>query len=515
MPQKVLRSAPPVAAAGKWVPNGLAVLGAVILAASIAVAIGRNLDLPWTSIRLAPAFALAQGYSLYSMPDKPPWVMVGYGPLYPVAYLPSVFARHPISAVTLATLLAHFYILAPMGLLCSMLGSRANPETEGRPFPWVLGLLLFALVTHLAPSLTYVTAGVHADAPAFGLFLLACYAVLRAEAVNETGQMRWLLTAGVLAGLSATCKVNLAAGALALLIWITRVFGAKRAAPYLLASAIAGAVMYGGAIVHDGFDAVMLNLRQPAKMPWFTFSDVTILAPAGSSFEFADKVRAFLTFSRSYLQVYGPLVLAIAILARANGEAQRATRMAWLFLFLALFLTPASIASIAKYGGDVNSRALVSLPLTLAAICVLAAAVQRGSRSALVGTYAAVAAAALMVALPLKEGAQRIWVKTTLVESYLVISADPARWYFPYDPLAHLLGEGKFRPNIDVVYSYGASGFPVDASAFTTAMPENLRYIALPPSVAGWGGSEIRRLLPDYLKPAPEMKFEKHRVYAR
>jgi hypothetical protein len=96
-----------------------------------------------------------------------------------------------------------------------------------------------------------------------------------------------------------------------------------------------------------------------------------------------------------------------------------------------------------------------------------------------------------------------------------VLSADPTRWYYPYDPLAHFLVEGKFRPNMDVVYSYAASGFPVDANAFQSALPENLHYIAIPPSVGGWGVSELRRLLSDYSKPAPELSTARHRVYSR
>ena len=68
-------------AATPWAHYILAALGLAIFACSVAVSVAKNLDFPWTSIRLAPAFALAQGLPLYSMPDKPPWVMVGYGPL--------------------------------------------------------------------------------------------------------------------------------------------------------------------------------------------------------------------------------------------------------------------------------------------------------------------------------------------------------------------------------------------------------------------------------------------------
>ena len=81
---------------------------------------------------------------------------------------------------------------------------------NSRPVHWLFFLLLFALVSHLAPSLVYVTAGIHADAPAIGLFLLACYAMLRAELAAETFQTRWLMAAGIAAGLSGACKLNFA-----------------------------------------------------------------------------------------------------------------------------------------------------------------------------------------------------------------------------------------------------------------------------------------------------------------
>ncbi len=499
----------------------IAAVGLVVLGLSIWISVARNLDFPWTSIRLAPAFALANHIPLYSMPDKPPWVMVGYGPLYPLAYLPSVLARQPTAAVATATLLAHFYVLAPVGLLCSLFGKWNPRESAGRSVHWTLAFVLFALVTHLAPSLTYVTTGVHADAPAFGLFLLACYAVLRNERADGNARTRWLIAAGIAAGLSATCKINLAAGAIALLLWVARFSGARRAAMFLLSAVLAAGTVYGWAVLRDGYAAVALNLAEPGAMPWFKFNEMELSSMNGTSNEFAEKVRTFLTFGRDYLKTYGAVALAVVLITttvsrKESGKPNGAARIVWLFLFIAGLLLPVSIASIAKYGGDVKSRALVSLPLALAAIFALGVA-QHSSRVAAGVTYAAVAGAILATALPLKDGFQKVWPKDPpiLVEAYSVISSDPTRWYFPYDPLAHFLVEGKFRPNMDVVYSYAASGFPVNEEAFRSAMPENLRYLAIPPSVAGWGATEIQRLLPDYIKPAPELNFPKHRVYGR
>ncbi|MBA2269577.1 MAG: hypothetical protein H0W20_03140 [Chthoniobacterales bacterium] len=497
----------------------LALLALAVLAASVWFAIGRNLDFAWTSIRLAPAFALARGEALYSMPDRLPWVMVGYGPLYPVAYLPCVFARHPVTAVSAATLLAHFYILAPVAALCSLGARRLQADNAGRPLHWIFTFLLFALITTIAPSLTYVTAGVHADAPAIGLFLLACYSVLRCDgASNATATGRGLAAAGVLAGLSACCKLNLAAGVAALCVWVVLFGGWRRAAILAASAALAVAVVYGWAVAQAGFDAVWLNVRQPARMPWFTFHELGAISLSGSSHEIGDKVRTFVALARSYLQDYGIVAVAVVIVTRwSRAGADTGARVVWFFLVVTLLMLPASIASLGKYGGDVNSRALVSLPLALAALFALAAMVQGGNRRALLATYGALAGMIFVAGLSVADGIRKsaASMPTTMGEAYAVVATDPARWYFPYDPLAHLLAEDRLRPNIDVVYSYAMSGMPVDETVFRSAMPENLRYIAVPPALTGWGVIELRRLLPEYMNPTREMNFPRHQVYER
>jgi hypothetical protein len=495
----------------------VAAAAAVVLAVAIWASIPRNLDLPWTSIRLAPSFALAKGLPLYSTPQQPPWVMVGYGPLYPVGYLPAVLAKHPITAVTIATLLAHLYVLGPAALLCRAFAQTLREEGDEAAPHWTFSFLLFALVTHIVPSLTYITAGVHADASACGLFLLACYGVLRSDRPDAA---KWsIVAAGLAAGLSVTCKVNLLAGLIALAVWVFAQWGARRAALFVGSATVAGLVVYAWAASRDGFAAVALNLRQPGLMPWFTFRELGTLAITGSSHEFGEKVRTFATFAHSYLRDYGPIALAVLLLTpwRRGEAAAPGARVVRFFLLLALLMTPVSIASIGKYGGDVNSRALVSLPLAFAAVFALVAAAQRNSGATRHAHYAALVGASILVALPLGSASAK-WAArrdTTLVEAYSVVSADPGRWYFPYDPLAHVLAEGKFRPNIDVVYSYAMSGVPVDEAAFRSALPENLRYVALPPSVAEWGGTELTRLAPEYMRRDTQLQYAKHLVFSR
>ncbi|HEV3409565.1 MAG TPA: hypothetical protein VG095_04685, partial [Chthoniobacterales bacterium] len=167
-----------------------------------------------------------------------------------------------------------------------------------------------------------------------------------------------------------------------------------------------------------------------------------------------------------------------------------------------------------KSGGDINSRALVTLPLTLAAVVALNA-LAKGARWWL-GHTAVLAAAfvvALAVGIELRKFATR--KMPVLLEAYTMIASEPGRWYFPFDPLAHLLVENKFRPNIDVVHCYAAAGRPVDAGVFRSLMPEDLRQIAVPPPIASWGMRELQRILPEYSRTSRERDLPQHQVIFR
>jgi hypothetical protein len=490
---------------------------AAVLLLSALLSVHRNLDFAWTSVRLAPAFALTHGYPLFSSPARPPWVMVGYGPFYPVAYLPSTVAGRPGPAVAIATLLAHLYILVPAGLLSALCVRRLRSDAAPARLHWAFLLLLFALVAYASPSLNYVTSNVHVDAPALGLFLFAAFATLRSEH-GDGRSARWLLIAGIAAGLSAACKVNLLAAAVGFCAWIFLRVSARAALRFLVAATAAFAVVYALVALRDGFAPVLLNLQLPGRMPWFTYESVDTRTLSGSSYDVADKVRTFLSFIGDYLRDYGiaivALLLALPVLKRISSTA---TEMTTFFLFLALVMLFASVASVGKSGGDVNSRALFTLPLALAALVAFATLVQQTSRSALATAYATLAAATFVVALATAAGFLRWSVKgtATMLEAHATVSAEPGRWYFPFDPLAHLLGEGKFRPNMDVVHSYAAAGSPVDREAFRSALPTELQHIAVPPSFASWGIAEIRRLLPEFSRAARELDLEHHNVISR
>ena len=490
---------------------------AVTFCLSIWYSFHRNLDFAWTSIRLAPAFALVQGLPLYSAPDNPPWVTVGYGPLYPATYLPSTLAGSPGPAVAVATLLAHLYILVPVALLCAACARRLRQEGTFSRSDWIALFLFFALLAGVVPSLNYITTQVHVDAPALGLFLLAALGVLRAEA-DDRGGVRWVVLAGVCAGLSAACKINLAAATIGFAIWVWLSLGARRAFALGFAAVLAFCMVYALAALRDGLTPVLLNLTVPAKMPWHTFQERGALAVGGTSHDAVDKVRTFLTIMSHYVRDYGAVaVMLLLLLPWMKERSVGAVRMVKLFLFLALVMIPASVVAVGKSGGDVNSRALVALPLALAALFAFAVLVREPHGIVAATRSVALLAATFVVAFASGTGLLQLSLNrsSTMLEAYSTVSNEKGRWYFPFDPLAHLLAEGKFRPSMDVIHSYAAADLPVKKEAFQSTLPDRLEYVAVPPLFASWGMNEMRRLMPEFYKTLRNPDLFHHQVISR
>jgi hypothetical protein len=501
-----------------------------LLGLSIVFSIATNLNNPWTSIRLAPSFALARGYPLYSLPDQPPWVMVGYGPFYPLAYLPCIFAKDPVTAVSAATILAYAYILIPVGLLSQLFCRRFVISPNGARVSWVPIFLFFGLLTSLVPSLTYITTSVHVDAPGLGLLLMGCYFVLRAEEASQRLSGRLTALAGVFAGLSASCKFTLLGGLLALVLFVLWSFDWKRAAGLALSAVLTICMVYAWIIVRDGFPAVALNFQVLGRFPWAkhyvwnaTKTDPSFgwSLAADTSRLASEKILTLLSLIRDYVRDYGILMLAtLAASTRlparqaAHNKTLPASQLVWLFLFVALVGIPASIASVAKCGGGDNGRAIFTLPLTLAAIFALWATVRRANLSASLAACAALTGAILIVAPNVPGKLKGVnFGRSVMEESYATVKAHPSECYFPYDPLAHLLAGDRFRPNMDVIYSYALGECPVNKVAFAASMPQGIKYVMIPSSMEVWGLTELHRLLPIQIVPTEDLNLEHHRVW--
>ena len=323
----------------------LVTAAAFILATHIVNLTYFNLQLPWTSVRLAPTFALWKGYPLYSSTTQPPWVMVAYGPLYPLMYAPSLLASTPGPAVAIATVMSHAYILLPIWLLVRLASSG-----EKRPALQAAGVtvLLYPLFV-LSPSLAYVTTRVHVDAPALGFMLLGAWFLLRHSVGERPSALRAACLAGVAAGLATACKPNLAPVVFAFAGWCFWFHGLRAATGLVGCAAATVAAVYGVTCIFNDPRAILLNFQVLGAFPW-----------GQGARDAVGKISILAQAIRPICSDTGPVVLGVAIALRpiSRGMANRhlpekpAAVLASFFLLLALTMLLPAAASVSKFGGD-------------------------------------------------------------------------------------------------------------------------------------------------------------------
>ncbi len=522
---------------------------------SVAVSTVQNLDSPWTSVRLAPAFALVRGYPLYSLPDRPPWVMVGYGPLYPVMYLPCVFAHGPVAAVLAGTILAHLYVLVPVGLLCALFCARLGIE-RGRALEsgTLPALLVFGVLVFLVAPLDSVTRHVHVDAPTFGLILLACFAALRADppTLARPGD-GWTLAAGVFAAMSVCCKMNALGSVAALGLYVGWSAGWRRGLGFALAALATGGIVYGWAASQNGAAAIAHNFRTLGRFPWSKWQALEFgnTSLGECSRDWHEKIFSAGFLSLQAIQTYAVTFLGTCLLGYVLSRRSppdpapvapapdappavaapvavadvpvdppligSAHRIVGCLLFITLAGVPASIVSVAKYGGVLNGWAFIDLPLGVAAILALIALLDLAGQTERLVAYGVLGAAVLVVLAGngLIFRLLRPGQGTAMQEAFQTIKAHPGQCYFASDPLAHLLAGERFRPNLDTVYSYAVAEWPVDAAAFRAAMPARLEYLVVSRKMEGWGLDELHRLLPGENVPTDQLGLRFHDAWTK
>ena len=544
----------PTALLPHWLRPLELVVASVLLLVSVAISTIQSLDSPWTSVRLAPTFALMRGYPLYSLPNCPPWVMVGYGPFYPVMYLPCIFAHGPVTAVLAGTILAHLFVLVPVGLLCALFCARLGIERKrALESGTLLALLVFGVLLFLVGPLDSVTRRVHVDAPTFGLMLLACFAALRADLPTPARPgFGWTLAAGVFAAMSVCCKINALGSVVALGLYVWWSAGWRRGLGFVLAALVTGGIIYGWAASQNGGAAIVHNFRTLGRFPW---SKWQALEFGNTSLEECSRDWREKIFSAGFLtlqaiQTYAitflgacllgyvlsrrltgltpaapeveapPAAAASATVAEAPADAPAAGsayRVVGCLLFVTMFGAPASIASVAKYGGVVNGWAFVDLPLSVAAILVLVALLDLAGRTERIVAHGVLGAAVLAVLA----GNVLIFLQlrpsqgTAMQEAFRTIKAHPGQCYFASDPLAHLLAGDRFRPNLDTVYSYAVAGLPVDTAVFRAAMPAHLEYLVVSRKMEGWGLNELHRLLPEESVKTDRLNLRFHDAWTK
>lgn len=466
-------------------------------------------------LRLAPVFAACRGYSLYPRAGEGPPVGYTYGPISVLAYLPAVAAPDPTSALLGAGVLTLIYSMGPV-LALLLIGTRGG---AGRPGAVALGLLVFAILAR-NPALVYTTMSPVHDAVALGLGLLACLPLM----AREPAGWRPLALSATLAVLAVLAKQNAAFILPSLVLYCALAFGPRAGVVY-------GALVGGIGVV---LGLILIRTYGATTLVHYLFG-----VQAGMSL-FSSRIPE-LTRQMAYMLILPLLLIGSALyLGQDPGAAGRppgpprgrSTRGPWaLPMLVGLGNLPIAILGAMKLGGDSNSMAFTVYYFTaVAAMLVARGAAGWPGPSAEPGRRTARALAALAcvpwLSVQISLGPppivfHRAEVIRRLRQNPNQLAFEHARRnpgsaYFPWNPLAVLMAEGKLYATEDaIVYIPPPGGGPHLLGA-EGMLPRSPELVAYPPRYrADWGKFAALGPFPDHRRPVKVAGLDDFIVFAR
>lgn len=178
------------------------------------------------------AWALSQGWPIYSSPDQYPFYSSNYPPLYSLLLAPVVGAFGP--EIALGRLLS----LLAVGATMLVIALAVHGET-GRWRPALVGALFFSA----SPYVFHVTPLARVNALMVALALAGLYAVGRASGSGGCGRRAWLVVGGGLL-LAALFAKQMAFDALAAAVVYIYLRDARRGLGFGAAVLVSGGLLY-------------------------------------------------------------------------------------------------------------------------------------------------------------------------------------------------------------------------------------------------------------------------------
>lgn len=435
----------------------LAALAAVGLLVLAGICVGGVLRAPffgWNGARLAPTFALVNGYQLYYPDGIGPVLNTIYGPVTALAYLPSTLAQSPTSALIVASVVSLVLVFAPPVWLL------------GRRPVGMAALLCFGLLAMHSYPVKYAAFCVHADAPALGFAGLACAAIYLRKDAEE---WKLLGASAVLAVLSVWAKQTMVLMPVALAVSVWVMFGAASFKRYLLALCGVGAVVTAVFVLVFGWEPLWFNLvKVPSHHPW-----------QGERMGCLLQAVQELVVSSSVPLV----VVAIGFLVRRRCGSSTGR---WpLFAVVGAVNAPAALLNLVKAGGDLNALSLSVYFWLLAAMLLLMETAGAEDNKRLASGAKAVLAmflVGLLVGTPVRlrnlPAVWRVLDNNQQERACGILRQNPGRVYFPDNPLAHLMAEQKLYHLSYGLIDRKLGGFPVGEKQFRAHNPPGMNVVA-------------------------------------
>jgi hypothetical protein len=391
----------------------------------------------WSAARLASAVRLARGMDLYAPVGGTAvndWI---YGPVGALAYTPAALASSPLPALQIAAALNAFYFVLPAVVVLFL--TLRDPAAR----LWGSLGLAFIIAALLGPFGTWSGAAVlHVDVVAVALGILSCVALVR------HGNLPLAAAFAVLSVWTKQIDVALLPAQLG---WLALVHGRRQTLAY------AGWLGGIGLIVSAAFVA------------WFGFETLwhdLFVIPGRQAIEWERLGQVLFDFVLA-----GGWTAPVAWLAwkRRHELPDTERQLGGLLLTAAVVLLPLGTLSALKYGSGANS--LHSIPYAIPGAALLlvwlvVAAIGRPRSLAAAGLMAgAIAVLAIVLPRAIRLGhLTRPDPGRQHEEAYEFAREHPGRTFFPWNPLATLMAEGRNDP-----FEYGYVDWKLASSAPTLA----------------------------------------------
>ncbi len=383
----------------------------------------------WSACRLAPVLAVFRGYPLYSLPEGGPingWL---YGPIPALAWMPAALAPSPLSALVIASTINLAFLLAPLCLAAKIGTSGGN--TIATTMAGIAGISSLFLVY---PT-WYMASALNADATAAGLGVTSCLLLLGPKPLSDR-RLALAATFNVLAVWSKLVEAPLILAQLGWLLAQREPGSVRRFGTYYLVILL----------VVSGFIFGLFDWRSVVFNAWIIPTSHQLVGGVAAVFS---EITDFFSYTAMWWLAGLLLMFACAGNRPPTNRSGPTTLASWFLLICAgLFLLPTGALASVKIGGDRNSMHSAYY-FAVSASYVLARSWQPGwprlaswmplavITVAIAANTAAVRRIASYVDLPMLPR------QCLSQEDWRLAKQHPGEIYFPWDPLATLLAEGR------------------------------------------------------------------------
>ena len=440
----------------------------VVVAADLAAGLLRSVEKwNWNDPRLARGIAMLHGYRLYpGRDDQASIIGTLHGPVAYLLYACLAFLKDPTMALLAGCgLSCVLYFGAVLWTICAAAGSGASGRLAG-----AYGFLACTVLLLNSAGARFSGLTVHVDACAL------CCAMLASGMVAFPGNIlsrRALIASAILAMLSVASKQTMAPVALALPCFVLVADGKRAFARYVFVQ-----IMSSIAIL-----AAMLALFRPAADLFFNTFTLAISLPRTESV-LSRGMQGISELRGELAAAAAPLVfLLLVFLLDARGVREKLVKHRWLvFPWIALLQLPVELRAWTTIGGARNHLGVVTLFVVLGTISGLVV-LWRSERPLLRFTARAMIIGILLVYLAIPWNLRRLLHSIRNNPTQVAYNYDlrhPGRVYFPLNPLAVLLAEGKLRHFEFALLDRELAGFPVSSAQFDAGLPPSAELIAYP-----------------------------------